>query len=60
MTPLAHAGHWIGQLLYLAPVLAMVGAIVWSKIRGRGYSDAEEPEVSPGGLRGTDADDVRS
>ena len=28
MTPLfAHAGHWAAQLLYLAPVLAMVGAI---------------------------------
>ena len=43
MTPLAHAGHWAAQLLYLAPVLAMVGAIVWAKIRGRGEED-EEPE----------------
>jgi hypothetical protein len=42
MTPLAHAGHWAAQLLYLAPVLAMVGAIAWAKIRGRGYEDAEE------------------
>ena len=43
MPPLAHAGHWAAQLLYLAPVLAMVGAIVWAKIRGHG-ADEDEPE----------------
>ena len=42
MTPLAHAGHWAAQLLYLAPVLAMVGAILWAKIRGRGYDPGED------------------
>ena len=42
--PLAHAGHWAAQLLYLAPVLAMVGAIVWAKIKGRGLEDEEEHE----------------
>jgi hypothetical protein len=42
--PLAHAGHWAAQLLYLAPVLAMVGAILWAKIRGRGMPDDEEHE----------------
>jgi hypothetical protein len=41
MTPLAHAGHWAAQLLYLAPVLAMVGAILWAKLRGH-HSDDEE------------------
>jgi hypothetical protein len=39
MTLVAHAGHWIGQLLYLAPVAAMVGAILWGKIRNRGAED---------------------
>jgi hypothetical protein len=43
MPPLAHAGHWAAQLLYLAPVLAMVGAIIWAKVRGHGADD-EEPE----------------
>jgi cytochrome c-type biogenesis protein CcmH/NrfF len=43
MTLLAHAGHWIAQLLYLAPVVAMVAAIVWSRLRARGRSH-EEPE----------------
>jgi hypothetical protein len=41
MTPLAHAGHWAAQLLYLAPVAAMVGAILWAKIKGRGL-EAED------------------
>jgi hypothetical protein len=39
MIVLAHAGHWLAQLLYLAPVLAMVGAILWGKIRNRGTED---------------------
>ena len=35
MTPLfAHPGHWAAQLLYLAPVVAMVGALVWARLRG--------------------------
>jgi hypothetical protein len=41
MTLLAHAGHWAGQLLYLAPVLAMVVAILWAKIRGHGQEGDE-------------------
>ena len=39
MVVLAHAGHWAAQLLYLAPVAAMVGAILWAKIKGRGVED---------------------
>jgi hypothetical protein len=43
MTPLfAHAGHWIAQLLYLAPVLAMVGALLWARFRARSGSDREK------------------
>ena len=38
MTPqFAHAGHWLAQMLYLMPVLAMVGAILWAKVRARRY-----------------------
>jgi hypothetical protein len=55
MTLVAHAGHWIGQLLYLAPVGAMVGAILWGKIKRRGLEESEE-DVSHSNLRGTDAD----
>ena len=36
MIVLAHAGHWLGQLLYLAPVIAMLVAVGWSRIRQRG------------------------
>ena len=44
-TPLAHAGHWAAQLLYLAPVAAMVGAILWAKIKGTGVDeDADGPD----------------
>ena len=44
MTVLAHAGHWAAQLLYLAPVLAMLGAIVYAKVRGRSESDHDSEE----------------
>ncbi len=30
MTPLAHAGHWLAQLLYVLPVIVVVG---WISIR---------------------------
>ena len=43
MTLFAHAGHWIAQLLYLAPVVAMIAAIVWAKVRGRGYTEDDGP-----------------
>ena len=41
MTLFAHAGHWIAQLLYLAPVLAMVGALLWARFRARSGPDQE-------------------
>jgi hypothetical protein len=31
----AHAGHWLPQLLYLAPVAVMLGAIGWGKLKNR-------------------------
>jgi hypothetical protein len=43
MTPvLAHAGHWIANFLYLAPVLVIVGALTyqsWREKRARGRED---------------------
>ena len=41
MIVLAHAGHWLVQLLYVVPVLFVVAAIVWSKIQER-REEAEE------------------
>ena len=43
---LAHAGHWLVQLLYVVPVLFVVAAIVWSKIQER-REEAEEREAEP-------------
>jgi hypothetical protein len=31
----AHAGHWLPQLLYLAPVVVLVGAILVGRLRER-------------------------
>jgi hypothetical protein len=44
MTVFAHAGHWIAQLLYLAPVVALVGALAWAKYKDRRRSN-HEPDV---------------
>jgi hypothetical protein len=35
MVVIAHAGHWLPQLLYLAPVLVMIGAVALGKLRER-------------------------
>jgi hypothetical protein len=40
--PLAHAGHWIANLLYLGPVLVVVGALVW-----QGWRDRRRGERAP-------------
>jgi hypothetical protein len=32
---MAHAGHWLPQLLYLAPLVVLVVAIVVGRIRER-------------------------
>ena len=43
MTPLfAHPGHWAAQLLYLTPIAAMVGALLWARFRGASRDDEEE------------------
>lgn len=31
----AHAGHWLPQLLYLAPVVVLVGAFLVGRMRDR-------------------------
>ena len=35
MTVPAHAGHWLLQLLYAAPVIVLALAIAWSRIQDR-------------------------
>ena len=33
--PLAHAGHWLAQIAYLAPLVLLVGMLVVAKLRAR-------------------------
>jgi hypothetical protein len=33
--PVAHAGHWLAGLLYLAPVVILAGGIAWQRINDR-------------------------
>ena len=33
--PLAHAGHWLAQVAYLAPLVLLVGMLVIGKLRER-------------------------
>ena len=35
MTVYAHAGHWLVQMIYLLPLLVLVGALLRAKIRER-------------------------
>ncbi len=41
MIPIAHAGHWLVNLLYFAPVLIVVGMLGWQSLRDRRRRDAE-------------------
>ena len=45
MLVVAHAGHWLVQLLYAVPVLFVAGAIVWSKIQEKREEAAEAEEA---------------
>ena len=45
MTPLfAHPGHWAAQLLYLAPVAAMIGALLWARFRAPAETSGPDEE----------------
>jgi hypothetical protein len=47
----AHAGHWLAGLLYLAPVLIVVGALVfqsWKDKRlGPDEHEGDSPDAAP-------------
>ncbi len=34
LVPLAHVGHWL-WVLYLPPILIVVGALLWTKLKER-------------------------
>jgi hypothetical protein len=33
--PFAHAGHWFAGLAYAAPVIVLVGWMLWAKVKDR-------------------------
>jgi hypothetical protein len=33
--PLAHAGHWLVQIAYLAPLFVLIGVLIAGKLRER-------------------------
>jgi len=35
MVPFAHAGHWLAQIAYLLPLILLIGALVWGKVKER-------------------------
>ena len=39
---LAHAGHWLAGLLYLAPVVIVVGALGYQTVKDRRRGDDPE------------------
>jgi hypothetical protein len=41
---LAHAGHWIAGLLYLAPVLIVVGALLFQSWKDRRAEPEDDPD----------------
>ena len=47
MIVVAHAGHWLLQVLYAFPVLLIVGFIVVDRIKRRGEPDEEPDDAAP-------------
>lgn len=44
IVPLAHAGHWFVGLLYLAPVVIVIGVLLVQSWRDRRSDRAEESD----------------
>jgi hypothetical protein len=46
---LAHAGHWFAGLLYLAPVLIVVGALMYQSWKDKRLDDEDGEDGEDGG-----------
>jgi uncharacterized membrane protein len=51
--PIAHAGHWISSLLYLVPLLVVIGMLAAASVRDR-RAAAAEAAGTPAGEATTD------
>jgi hypothetical protein len=49
--PFAHAGHWLAQLAYLAPLIILVAMLVIGRVRERREQRDGEGAVTPPGPR---------
>ena len=49
MLLLAHAGHWLVQLIYLVPIAVLIGVIVAGRVRDRRRAAHEEVRDSEPG-----------
>jgi hypothetical protein len=47
---LAHAGHWLTNLIYVVPVIALIGYLGWQSLRDRraGLAEPEEQGSAAG------------
>ena len=43
MLPIAHAGHWAVDLLYVAPLLVAAGVLGWQSMKDRRSGKRGEP-----------------
>lgn len=43
----AHAGHWLAGLLYLAPVLIVVGALLYQSWKDRRLGEDQDEGDTP-------------
>jgi hypothetical protein len=44
---LAHAGHWLAGLLYLAPVVIVVGALGYQSFKDRRQGEDDDADQTP-------------
>ena len=46
--PLAHAGHWLVNLAYIAPLVFLIAVIGWGKLKERRTPRADGPTEQGG------------
>lgn len=46
MIPIAHAGHWLASLLYIVPIVLVVGGLVFTAWREK-RRQAKEGDAPP-------------
>ena len=45
--PLAHAGHWLAQIAYLAPLIVLIGLLIAGKLRARRAFTLPTTRITP-------------